>query len=168
MLEYWRERRRGLRLPRRSDIGPAGFPNLAGRAFVASLASNGVPTFRFAGEEILELHRRPLGGVAITELWRADQRGRIVRLAALSVRAAEPLILTAVGEDGDALPVRLEVLLAPVTGSAGAADLFLGLEQLLGGARPARLGLLSLVDAKIGRPGQPPLRLAAVDGRRIA
>jgi hypothetical protein len=168
MLDYWRERREDRRLPRRIDIGPAGFPNLASRAFIAALGKGGALTFRLAGEEIIELWRRPLTGVALTELWCADHRSRILRLAALSIRAAEPLVLTAVADDEDAPLVRLEMLLAPLTGPSGAANRFLGLEQLLGGARPARLGPLSLVDASTGQASRPALRLAAVDGRRIA
>ena len=66
--------------------------------------------------------------------------------------------------------VRLEVLFAPLAGSRDEADRFLGLYQPLAGAFTSPLDPLVIVDLA-GAPievARNPLRLAAVDGRRIA
>jgi hypothetical protein len=62
LIDYWRTHRGGRPMPRRADIDPTGFVRLAPRAFVARFEPGGDVRFRLAGEVIVELHGRPLGG----------------------------------------------------------------------------------------------------------
>lgn len=169
LLDYWRGQRGDARLPRRVDIDPSGFPDLAPRVFVGALLADGDVRIRLAGEEIIKLHRRPLSGVSLPLLWCGPHRGRLLRLAALAARAAEPVVILAEAPCGDFEPARLEILVAPLEGSTGAADRLLGLYQPTSGLPAEALGPLCLVDVLAGPVLQrPTLRLAALDGRRLA
>jgi hypothetical protein len=169
LMAYWRQRRSDRRLPRRSDIDPTGFARLASSAFLAGFERDGDLRFRLAGEEVIELHGRPLAGRSLSSLWTAGHRGRVLKLAHLALRAAQPLVILAAAAGSDGAEARLEVLIAPLTGPDGSADRFLGLYQLTSCGRPAPLGPLIIVGADVTAiSGRAPLRLAAVDGLRIA
>ena len=72
-------------------------------------------------------------------------------------------------ELADGIAMQLEMLFAPLIGPEGIADRFLGLCQPTAGAGYGALGELAILTVD-GRPAseRAHLRLAAVDGRRIA
>lgn len=169
LMAYWRQRRGDRRLPRRSDIDPTGFARLASSAFLAGFERDGDLRFRLAGEDVIELHGRPLAGRSLSSFWTPGHRGRVLKLARLALHAAQPLVILAAAEGSDGAEAHLEVLIAPLTGPDGSADRFLGLYQLTSGVHPAPLRSLVIVGADASAiSGRAPLRLAAVDGLRIA
>jgi hypothetical protein len=167
LIDYWRGLRFGRPMPLRADIDPTAFPGLAPRAFVAVRETTDV-RFRLAGEAVIELCRRQLAGESLLALWRAEHRGRVAALLGASLIAGEPMVIAAeCGAEG-ALLFRLEMLLAPLIGPAGVADRFLGLCQPLSGAASAPLADLAIVAVNGHAAERAHLRLAAIDGRRIA
>jgi hypothetical protein len=113
-----------------------------------------------------------LRGESLLALWTAEHRGRLSRLLTAALAAAEPLVLAsaaAVDELGDDDETCVEWLFAPLAGPSGALDRFLGLCQPAPG--PAvRVGPLRIlaVNGLADATRRARLRLAAVDGRRIA
>ena len=112
-------------------------------------------------------------GQAFTGLWRKSQGSQLTAALEAAMRAALPLILDAEGRNDDGDDIRLEILFAPLADANGVGDRFLGLYQPLAPSPVIRgrpIGELSLLDCSgaEGRLSSPRLRLAALDGRRIA
>jgi hypothetical protein len=170
LIDYWRSRRSGRPMPRRTDIEPSGFVRLAPRAFIAQFEPGGDVRFRLAGEIIVELHGRPLGGESLLRLWRPDCRARLSKLLSAALIHAAPMVITTETASEDAQMARLEVLFAPLTGPDGTPDRFLGLYQPLHSGWLGELGELSIqaVNGLATGGDSARLRLAALDGRRIA
>lgn len=172
LLDYWRARRGGRAAPRRVDIDVADFPALAPQVFIAELLAGGDVRFRLAGEAVAALAGRPLRGESLLALWIPEHRGRVSRLLAGALGRAEPLVVLGAGEDADGGQGRVELLCAPLIGPLGALDRFLGHCQpapvTTSGA--TRLGPLSIaaVNGVADEARRAKLRLAALDGRRIA
>jgi hypothetical protein len=166
LIDYWRGRRGARAMPLRADIDPTGFPGLASRAFIAVRETTDV-RFRLAGEAVIELCRRQLAGHSVLALWRGEHRGRVSALLGAALIAGEPMVIGAEGEAGEGVPLQLEMLFAPLIGPDGVADRFLGLCQPTAGAGALReLAILTVDGHSTGERAH--LRLAAVDGRRIA
>jgi hypothetical protein len=175
LLDYWRARRGERLAPRRVDIDVADFPALAPQVFIAELHAGGDVRFRLAGEAIVALHGRPLRGESLLALWATEHRGRLSRLLSVSLGEAAPMVVLAGAVSADGDDVRFELLFAPLAGPHGAVDRFLGLCQPIqpepghGGAAtragPLRIVALNGVPDEARRAN---LRLAALDGRRIA
>jgi hypothetical protein len=172
LIDYWQARRGGRPMPRRADIDPTGFVRLAPRAFIAQMEPGGDVRFRLAGEVIVDLHGRPLGGASLLRLWRPDCRARLSKLLGAALAHAAPTVVAAEARSQDALLTDLEVLFAPLTGVDGAPDRFLGLYQPLRSGWLGELGELSIRAVNglgLANAGETkPLRLAALNGRRIA
>jgi hypothetical protein len=170
LIDYWRGRRGERTVPARADIDPSGFPRLAPAVFIAAREGGDVRV-RLAGEAMIEWHGRRLAGESLTGFWRRDHRGRLTALLGAALAAGQPLVVTAASVTEEALPARLEILFAPLTGPGGVADRFLGLYQPVSRMSLGRLGEL-VIAAVNGAPtadtALPALRLAALDGRRIA
>ncbi|HTX50424.1 MAG TPA: PAS domain-containing protein [Caulobacteraceae bacterium] len=170
LIDYWRSRRGDLAAPRRSDIDPLDFARLLPRVFIAEARAGGDLAFRLAGEAIAEMHGRPLGGESLPALWRHDHRRHLLAALQAALHSARPLVVGAEPGGERSRDARLEVLFAPLAGPGGEVDRFLGLYQPLAGGFAAPLGPLVIANLA-GVPievGAKPLRLAAVDGRRIA
>ncbi len=171
LTEYWRARAGAFSAPARIDIDPTEFIDLLPQVLIVGRREAGDLPFRLIGGLIADLHQRDLRGVNLLSLW-ADADRAALRLALEQVRRRpEPLIITGeIRTDGD-VKVGLEMMLAPLVGVTGAIDRYLGLYQPLGmtarlmGHSVQSLKLLNL--SRCGEEG-PRLRLAAVDGRRIA
>lgn len=172
LLDYWRARRGDAAAPRRAEIDVADFPALAPLVFLAEMQAGGDVRFRLAGEGVAALAGRPLGGESLLSLWAPEHRGRLSRLLASALGTAEPLVLESAAategaaEGGEAA---FEWLFAPLAGPYGARDRFLGLCQPEPGpamrAGPLRIVAVNGVADEARRAR---LRLAALDGRRIA
>ena len=170
LIDYWRTRRGGRPMPRREDIDPTGFPDLAPQAFIALRDSDGDVVFRLAGEAIVELHAMPLGGESLLRLWRPDCRARLSMLLGAALTHAAPMALRAEARNAQAVATEVEVLFAPLSGPGGTPDRFLGLYQPLRAGWLGSFGQLSIlaVNGLSGSQGRTRPHLAAVDGRRIA
>ena len=165
LIDYWRRRCGGRPMPARADIDPSGFAALAAQAFIAVREAGGDLRLRLAGEAILEMHGRRLADQSLLRLWRPDHRGRLARLLGEALAYADPLVVTAEGDGAE-----LEILFAPLAGPDGAPDRFLGLYQPLRYGHVALVGELSIrgINGSVGDERPSHLRLAALDGRRIA
>ena len=172
LLDYWRAKRGEAAAPRRAEIDVADFPALAPLVFLAQMQAGGDVRFRLAGEAVGAMAGRPLRGESLLSLWTPEHRGRLSRLLASALASAEPLVLESAApvegsaERGEAA---FEWLFAPLAGPFGAVDRFLGLCQPE--ARPAmRAGPLRIVavNGVADEARRARLRLAALDGRRIA
>jgi len=173
LIDYWRARRGERPMPARADIDPADFAALMPQTFIAVLEADGEIRFRLAGEVINDLHGRALRGEAVAALWRPAHRRHLVGALEASLRGAEPLVVDAEGVQGDDMARHVEILFAPLTGPDGRADRFLGLYQpsppySRAAKGPVRDLAIRGVNGAEGRPVPPKLRLAVVDGRRIA
>lgn len=174
LVDYWRDRGGDGRLPLRSEIDPAHFADLWPQVFMLGRASAGDYRVRLAGAFVGELHRKDLRGRNLLELFRhADRRDLQTGLEAARLRP-EPLVAT-VEAVGDTSTLPVEILFAPLAGAgAGAPDRYLGLYQPLGmvsrlmGEPAHEMAVRGLRGAGPANEEAPRLRLAAVDGRRIA
>ena len=128
---------------------------------------------RLAGDFVSELHGGELKARNALSLWAERDRSRLRLALEEARRRPEPIVATceAVAE-GASLP--MEVLFAPLTGSDGRTDRFLGIYQPLSfTARLAGRPVIELCARNIRSAGAaneeaPRLRLATLDGRRIA
>lgn len=170
LLEYWRARRGPLPAPLRADIDVADFPALAPQVFIAETAPGGDSRFRLAGEAVAALRGAPLNGESVLSLWDPAHRGRLSRLLARALADAAPLVVLASAKRADGGQARFELLFAPLCGPGGARDRFLGLCQPLRAGAPQRVGPLAIegVNGTADEARRANLRLAALDGRRIA
>jgi hypothetical protein len=172
LLDYWRDRRGEAAAPRRAQIDVADFPALAPLVFLAEMQAGGDVRFRLAGEGVAALAGRPLRSESVLALWAAEHRGRLSRLLSSALTAAEPLVLASaapVENRADGGHACFEWLFAPLAGPYGALDRFLGLCQPEPGPS-VRAGPLRIiaVNGVVDEARGAQLRLAALDGRRIA
>jgi hypothetical protein len=170
LLDYWRARRGEAPAPRRAEIDVADFPALAPLVFIAEMQPGGDVRFRLAGEGVASLAGRPLRGESLLSLWVAEHRGRLSRLLGAALASAEPLVVLAgAPAAAGAGEARCEWLLAPLAGPLGGLDRFLGLCQPEPAPSPPA-GLLRIlaVNGVADEARRAALRLAALDGRRIA
>jgi len=171
LTEYWRGKAGPFAAAARTDIDPTEFIDLLPQVLIVGRRDAGELPFRLIGGLIADLHQRDLRGVNLLSLW-ADADRAALRLALEQIRRRpEPLLVTGEIRADDGVKVGLEMMLAPLVGLTGEIDRYLGLYQPLGmtaklmGRTVQTLKLNNL--SRSGAEG-PRLRLAAVDGRRIA
>lgn len=171
LTEYWRAKAGPFAAPARTNIDPTEFIDLLPQVLIVGRRDAGELPFRLIGGLIADLHQRDLRGVNMLSLWTDADRAAL-RLALEQIRRRpEPLLVTGEIRADDGVRVGLEMMLAPLVGLTGEIDRYLGLYQPLGmtarlmGRTVQTLKLLNL--SRSGEEG-PRLRLAAVDGRRIA
>lgn len=180
LIDYWTSRVQGGRAPSRGSIQPGDFRQLMPQVFMLGRTERGVYSIRLAGGFVADLHRRDLRGENALHLWSERDRLRLQTALEELRHRPEPLVATAeaLTAEGPSLP--LEVLFAPLVAHDGGPDRFLGLYQPL--SMVARLNgqpALELSVRNLRRAGAaneqpeadeeaPRLRLAAVDGRRVA
>jgi len=173
LIDYWRGLAGFGRVPARADVDPSAFADLAPQAFVLGRVGSGIYPVRLAGGFVAALHQRDLRRQNALSLF--AQRDRLELQTALESarRRPEPLVATvAVAAEGCAID--MEILFAPLAGADGGPDRFLGLYQPLTmvarlRGRPAELfGVRTLRGVGPANEETPRLRLAALDGRRIA
>jgi hypothetical protein len=174
IIDYWRDLRTGPEAPSRGDFDPARVANLLPNTFMLDRQS-GLP-FRLAGGLVEDLHGRGLRREAFLALWGTESRAAVRDAALAAVRGPEPAVLYANARTDSGQQAGLEIMLAPLTGADGRVDRLLGFYQpvttlvrLHGEALVELTHKLTLyagagdVETRV-----PHLRLAAVDGRRIA
>lgn len=173
LIDYWLSRAGQGCAPRRAEVDPSDFAAIAPQAFILGRAGSGLYPVRLAGGFVVDLHARDLRGQNGLSLWR--QRDRMTLQTALEQarNRIEPLIATAAALS-EARAIEMEVLFAPLAGQNGVIDRFLGLYQPLGmvaqlkGGAVRQLAVQSLVSAGPANEEAPRVRLATLDGRRIA
>jgi hypothetical protein len=173
LIDYWRSRGRDGRVPTRASIDPADFSELAPQVFILGRAHAGVYPVRLAGGFVAELHKRDLRRQNGLSLWAQKDRSRLQTALEEARRRPQPLVASAeVITEGASMG--MEVMFAPLSGLDGDVDRFLGFYQPL--AFTARLKgrpAIELVVRSLHRAGPaneeaPRIRLATLDGRRIA
>jgi hypothetical protein len=172
LIEYWRARKVGLASPLRSSIDPTELSNLLPQVFMLGRQGPGRCLFRLAGGLLADLHQRDLRQQDWLSLWDAGDRLRLATAAEVARRQGEPIVILADGRSSSGRKVSFEVLLAPLRGGEGQADRFIGLYQptsplaALVSEPLASLAVQRIASASA--PVEPYLKLAVVDGRRIA
>jgi hypothetical protein len=172
LIDYWRNRCGRAELPARSAIDPRDIADILPQIFMLGRTGPGRYKVRLAGGFIADLYGRELRQEDFLQLWE-DQARTPLQLALEAVRRhPEPIV--AVAEARTAVrSMRLEVLIAPLTGPSGQIDRLMGLFQpttplaALMGATIKRLHICG-VTRTAGPDNFPRLRLAAVDGRQLA
>lgn len=157
-------------MPARTSVDPTDFVAVAPRTFIVARDTNGEFAFRLAGEQLIDLHDRPLRRKSLEKVWRLAHRRRLSSLLRAALGAGEPMVISAEAWSADAAHLRLEILFLPLSGPDGAADRFLGLYQPITGACRGPIGELALLAAYgvADETEEPHLRLATLDGRQIA
>lgn len=128
---------------------------------------------RLAGGFVADLHGRELRGENFPGLWRPDDRMSLQLTLEAMRRYPDPVVVDADARAGEFV-MQMEVLLAPVRASNGQVDRVLGLYQpispaaaLMGGTVNA-LNIRGVTSTAANIDQFPRLRLASIDGRRIA
>ncbi len=174
MIDYWTARKGESLAPARADIDPAEFSDVITHAFMIGRARVGVYPFRLAGGLLEDLHRRALLGADFMSLWAVGDRPKVQAAIESALGHGEALIAQALGRTLKGQEARLEIVLAPVADSTGRVDRMLGLYQptsplfRLQDEPIERLFLQTIAFARGDLETPAPLRIAAVDGRRIA
>jgi hypothetical protein len=179
LTDYWRRRRGTDFAPLRSSVDPCDFADLLPQIFILGRPAAGRYPFRLAGGLLEDLHGYDLRSDEFMSLW--EEADRFVLRAAMenALLRGQAIIVESKGVTAENFGARLEILLAPMISRAGRVDRFLGLYQpvsplqRLCGRPVARLTVQRVLtlsqDDEASRPHLfPQLRLAAVDGRRIA
>ena len=173
LIDYWRARKRDRLSPARGAIDPCDITELLPQIFILGRSAGGQYVFRLTGGLVGDLHRRDLRAADFSELWSPSDRPRLCAALEAARRAAEPLVLTTEARSDQDVSVRVEVLLAPLRAETSPHDRCLGLYQPLAPLAPLRgrpiaeLGLIRFASSS-ERDAPPRLRLAAIDGQRIA
>ena len=173
LLEYWRARCTGSGAPARTSIDPSDFPTLLPQVFMLGRKDAGFFRFRLVGGVIAELHQQDLRNADVLSLWAGEDRLRLAAALESSRRRAEPFVATVEARATGGLDCPVQILFAPLTDGEGRPDRMIGLYQptallaRLQGRPVERLSTQRLVPAQDPVNG-PALRLAVVDGRRIA
>lgn len=174
LIDYWRGKAGDARLPARASVNPGDFLELLPQVFILGRSPSGRLPVRLAGGFVTDLHARDLRGEDALNFWALSHRLEVKSALEVARRRAEPVVITADIRAHGVPSVGMEVLFAPMTGLNGETDRFLGLYQpiamiqrLMG--RPAyELGLRKVQGLGPANEESPRLKLATLDGRRIA
>lgn len=173
LIDYWRNRAAGADMPARTSINPSDFADILPQVFVLGRVRSGVYPVRLAGGFVGDLHQRDLRQHNALALWSERDRSRLQTALEETRLKPEPLIATAEILTGGP-SIGMEVLFAPLSDANGEANRYLGLYQPLSmvarlEGRPAlELSVRNLRRASVANTAAPRIRLATVDGRRIA
>jgi hypothetical protein len=174
MIDYWSALRGEGLAPSRASIDPAAFSDVITQSFMIGRTRSGAYPFRLAGSLLEDLHGRGLLHTDFMNLWAIGDRPKVQAAIEASLNRGEPLLAVALGRSLEGQEARLEILLAPVMNGSGGVDRMLGLYQAvsplfrLQNQPVERLFLQDIAYAATGLATPVPLRIAAVDGRRIA
>ena len=173
LIDYWRRLGADGQMPTRMAINPADFADVIHQVFVLGRVATGIYPIRLAGGFIADLHRRDLRQQNALSLFR--ERDHLDLKAALeaSRRRPEPVIATVdVLTSGPVLP--MEITFAPLAAAPGSPERYLGLYQPLGmvarlrGLPAEEIALRNITGLSPMNQASPRLRLATIDGRRLA
>jgi hypothetical protein len=130
--------------------------------------------FRLAGGFVADLHGRDLRDEDLMRLWSAEDRTQLQLALELARRKPDPIVVTAEARTELGAVLELEIMLTPLAAPSGEVDRVMGFYQptspvaMLMGQPIKVLSLKSIRTVGVQGAVLPHLRLAAVDGRRIA
>ena len=170
LIERW-SGLNAARPPLRADFDPTLVADLLPLMFLLGREGDRL-AFRIAGEGLRDLFGRPLRGTDVFSLFTATAAAVARRAALDSIRDGTPMVLIATGRSDMGGQLPLESVLAPLIGDHGAADRLVGLIQPTATlahleGRPVAEMTVRMA-AAAGTRVRPPLRLATIDGQRIA
>ena len=174
MIDYWTALKGDGPAPSRALVDPAAFSDILTQAFMIGRGAAGAYPVRLAGALLEDLHKRVLLGSDFLGLWATTDRPRMAGAIESALRNGEALIAQALGRTIQGHQTKLEIVLAPLASADGQIDRVLGFYQpvsplfRLQGEAIERLFLQDIAFADSGLAPPLPLRIAAVDGRRIA
>lgn len=173
LLDYWRLRAMAGHAPARTQINPADLARLLPQVFILGRQGPGQYVFRLAGELLVDLHADPLRGSDPIRLWAQKDRLRLASALESSRRRIEPFVAMVDGRTAGGLEAPFEITFAPLADKDGEVSRVIGLYQprallaCLNGHSVREFTIHRLLGAQPDQ-AEPALRLAAVDGRRIA
>lgn len=167
LIDHWAALPDAGRIPARAAFQPLTLGRLTPRLFSADRTTEGV-AFRLAGAWIETLHGRGMKGVFWLDLWAPDSRPLVAAAVMQTFREARPVVMVA---EAARLRGALEIVIAPLRTSDGAAGRLIGLYQPIveQERRNEAVGpMTARLSVGVALPSRAPLTLAALDGRRIA
>ena len=173
LIDYWRSRGGEGRLPTRMAVNPADFSDLIAQVFILGRVGTGIYPIRLAGAFLGELHQRDLRQQNALSLFRERDKLEIKAALEAARRRPEPVVTTVeVPTEGPS--INMEVLFAPLATAEGSPERYLGLYQPLNmvsrlrGLPAQEFAVRSIRAMGPANEESPRLRLATLDGRRIA
>jgi hypothetical protein len=174
LIDYWRERKGLLRAPTRASINPVDFASLLPQVFILGRLRPGQYGFRLAGGLVDDLHGGSLSTADPIKLWAPAYRASLQLALEAVCRQPEPLVIAAEGRAPGGQAIKLEIVLAPLTGPKNDVDRLIGLYQpttptvALMGQPIESLAIRNITAAGHAGVAFPRLKLAAMNGRQIA
>ncbi|EEW26423.1 PAS domain-containing protein [Rhodobacter ferrooxidans] len=160
---YWEALRDGATLPARAQIDPRGIAGALDCAFIIERIAPGIARFRLAGMHLVELMGMEVRGMPLSAMF--DPMGRAALATGLEQVFKGPSILDLrlAAERGLGKPsLHGRMLILPLRGDSGAADLALGCLATIGeiGRKPRRFHIATttqemLSDAPKARVPEP-------------
>lgn len=173
LIDYWQSRVSERAAPSRTAISPADFADLLPQIIMLGRVCSGIYPIRLAGALVSELHQRDLRQQNALSLFGAKDRMDLQTALEMARRRPEPIVATTEAQ-AEGVAIGMEILFAPLAGPENGPDRFLCLYQpltMVARLKGQPLHSFTLVDIRKGgssNEAAPCLRLAAIDGRRIA
>ncbi len=124
---YWEALRDDQDLPRRDQINPRGMAGALHQVFMAERIAPGLARFRLAGMEINDLMGMEVRGMPLSALFDPAARSRLAELLEKVTAERTIVELDLEADRGIGRPaLRARLLLLPLKGAGGEADLILG------------------------------------------
>lgn len=124
---YWEALRDDQDLPRREQINPRGMAGALHQVFMVERIAPGLARFRLAGMEINDLMGMEVRGMPLSAMFDPAARARLAELVEKVTATRTIVELDLEADRGIGRPaLRARLLLLPLKGTAGEADLILG------------------------------------------
>ncbi len=126
LYSYWNEVRQGRLAPRRFDIEPAKISAILAETMILEHTGPASYRFRLAGTRIVDRFGRELRGTDFLDLWRSEDRERVLSLLEQLAHDGGCGLLTFEGETtaGDVVP--FEAVVLPLIHTRDVVDRYLG------------------------------------------
>jgi hypothetical protein len=174
LIDYWRVVKGAAAVAMRSSINPTEFAHFLPQIFMLGRKGSGQYHFRLAGGFVADLHGRDLRDEDLMRLWSPEDRTQLQLALELARRKPDPVVVTAQAHTEQGAVLDLEILYLPLSAPTGEVDRVMGFYQptspvgMLMGQPVKVLSVTSIQTVGVQGATLPHLRLAAVDGRRIA
>ena len=159
---YWDALRDDQDLPRREQINPRGMAGALHQVFMLERVAPGVARFRIAGTDINDVMGMEVRGMPLSALFDPSARARLADLVEKVVSTRTIVVLDLEADRGLGRPaLQGRLLLLPLKGAAGEADLILGCLASDGqiGRAPRRFAIARVIEETIEAGGTPSKRL---------